>query len=124
MRHSLLTFFAFIVVFSVSTFSLGAEEVSEVEFEIGKQVYQATCIACHGSNGKGLVPGTPNFKSKKSPLKAEESLLVDRIMNGYQSPGSLLPMPPKGGQVDLTEEQAMATVTYLKAIFLKDKKRG
>ena len=27
----------------------------------GKQIYQTYCESCHGRNGQGEMPGTPNF---------------------------------------------------------------
>lgn len=29
----------------------------------GEAIYQQNCVACHGADGKGVVPGTPDFTS-------------------------------------------------------------
>ena len=27
----------------------------------GEEIYKQTCVACHGANGQGAVPGAANF---------------------------------------------------------------
>jgi hypothetical protein len=34
----------------------------------GKVVYDETCVACHGPDGTGVLPGVPDFTSKSGPL--------------------------------------------------------
>lgn len=85
--------------------------------EAGKAVYEGTCIACHGPDGKGVLPGMPNFKKKNSPLSQPDSVLLDHIMNGFASPGSDIPMPPLGGSPDLTEQDIKYVVEYLREEF-------
>lgn len=87
--------------------------------EKGKTVFMGTCFACHGVDGKGLIPGTPNLRGKKSPLHNEDSVIKERILNGYQSEGSPLAMPPKGGNANLTPEDVDAVIAYMKDSFLK-----
>ncbi len=85
--------------------------------DTGKAVYETTCVACHGANGKGTVPGVPDFNKSKSPLvKADEELFAN-IKNGFQSPGSLMPMPPRGGNSNLSEADIQAVLNYLKVTF-------
>ena len=78
-----------------------------------------TCFACHGADGKGMVPGTPNLLGEKSPLLQDSSLLKERILKGYQSKGSLMAMPPKGGNPALTEKEIDDVIVFMKATFLK-----
>lgn len=90
----------------------------EALLENGEAVYMGTCFACHGLDGKGLVPGTPNLRGKKSPLKQEDAILKERIINGYQSKGSPMAMPPLGGNPGLTDEEVDAVIAYMKNAFL------
>ncbi|TAK88061.1 MAG: cytochrome c [Betaproteobacteria bacterium] len=83
----------------------------------GKEIYQGTCIACHGANGKGVLPGVPDFTSAKSPLKAPDAVVLKRIKQGYQSPGSPMAMPPKGGSPSLTDADLKAVLAYLRKSF-------
>lgn len=83
----------------------------------GEALYNGTCVACHGGDGKGVIPGTPDFSAANGPLKKTDEELVRSIMEGIQSAGSPMPMPPKGGNPALTEEQARILVDYLRMEF-------
>lgn len=83
----------------------------------GRELYNQNCVACHGADGKGTIPGAPAFTAKGSVLGIPDKLLVDRIMNGYQSPGSPMAMPPKGGNPSLTREDILAVLTYMRQAF-------
>ena len=61
----------------------------------GKAVYSQTCIACHGKNGKGAIPGVQDLTAADSPLTKSDEELINSITNGFQSPGSPMAMPPK-----------------------------
>lgn len=88
--------------------------------EHGQRIYQQTCVACHGANGKGLVPGTPNFNAKDGVLNKPDSELIKNVMDGFQSPGSPMAMPPKGGNTSLTEKDIRAVIDYLREAYGDD----
>lgn len=79
----------------------------------GMTLYEATCIACHGANGQGTIPGVPDLKSRMAKSDPE---LIASILNGYQSKGSPMAMPAKGGNPALTEADAAALVQYLRTM--------
>ena len=83
----------------------------------GKEVYESNCLACHGANGKGSLPGMPNFVAKNGPLSKDDSELLRNIINGIQSEGSSMPMPPKGGNGQLTDADLNAALGYIRASF-------
>ena len=83
----------------------------------GKAVYSQTCIACHGANGKGTIPGVTDFTAKDSPLRKSDAELVNNISEGFQNPGSFMAMPSKGGNPTLTEADVRAVLAYLRAEF-------
>ncbi|MDR3492099.1 MAG: c-type cytochrome [Gammaproteobacteria bacterium] len=85
----------------------------------GKKVYHKTCIACHGANGKGTIPGAPNFTKKNGPLSKSDSVLLQHTINGYRSPGSPMAMPPKGGDSNLTNDELSNAITYIRQSFSK-----
>lgn len=85
----------------------------------GKAIYGQTCIACHGADGKGAVPGVPDMTKADGPLKKSDDDLVRSVMNGYQTKGSPMAMPPKGANPKLTEESARAAVSYMRGAFRK-----
>ncbi|MEZ3187059.1 cytochrome c5 family protein [Stutzerimonas chloritidismutans] len=83
----------------------------------GKQVYESNCVACHGANGKGSLPGVPDFTDKKGRLSKPDSQLISSITNGYQSPGSVMAMPPKGGNSTLSSTDVSAVLDYIRKSF-------
>ncbi len=83
----------------------------------GKAIYSQTCIACHGANGKGTIPGVTDFTAKDSPLSKSDVELFKNVSEGFQSPGSFMAMPPKGGNPTLTEADVRAVLSYLRAEF-------
>ncbi len=85
--------------------------------EIGQQVYQSTCIACHGAGGGGAFPGTPDLTDVDGPLAKSDAELLRNIIDGFQSPGSPMAMPAKGGNPTLTEADVTAVIAYLRANF-------
>lgn len=85
--------------------------------QAGKAVYDGTCIACHGPDGKGVLPGVPDFTAANSPLANPDALLQKRISEGYQAPDSPMAMPPKGGNPTLTDAQIAEVLRYMRETF-------
>lgn len=83
----------------------------------GQAIYKAHCSACHGNNGKGAFSGVPDFTKKGGVLSQSDSVLLQRIENGYQSPGAAMAMPPKGGDASLTTAQIKEVLAYLHSEF-------
>lgn len=78
----------------------------------GQQVYQAGCVACHGAG----VAGAPKVGDKgqwaKRIAKGSGTLYASAI-NGVQ--GSAGVMPPKGGNLALSDAEVKAAVDYMVA---------
>ena len=87
--------------------------------ENGRAAYEISCAVCHGAGGKGDIPGVPDFTKKGSSLSKSDQELFQNILNGYQSPGSFMEMPPKGGNQDLTEQDIRDIILYLREEFGK-----
>lgn len=104
---------AFIAVLCAAAVGFAAALPAQAQ-DRGKQIYETTCVACHGKDGKGALPGTPNLR--KVLAKPDEEL-VRNTLNGYQSPGSPLAMPPKGGNPSLTEADVRAVLQYMRSAF-------
>jgi len=83
----------------------------------GKAVYAQTCIACHGANGKGAIPGVADLTKADGALAKSDDVLIKSITEGFKSPGSALAMPAKGGNPALTEADILAVLAYLRATF-------
>lgn len=87
--------------------------------ENGSKVFMTTCFACHGVDGKGMLPGMPDFTKTRDRLAQSDSVLVSHVINGFQSPGAMIPMPPRGGNPALTEQNILDAVTYIRQQFGK-----
>lgn len=79
----------------------------------GDRVYHTTCVACHGENGHGAVPGAPDFTKKGGVLSEPHKVLLHHIKNGFREPGKPLGMPPNGGNPDLTDQDIRDVHSYL-----------
>lgn len=85
--------------------------------DTGKAIFGRTCIACHGADGAGVLPGVPDFTKPGGPLVQPDAVLIERITKGFQTPGSPLAMPPKGGDPSLTAQQIQDVLAYLRREF-------
>jgi len=86
----------------------------------GEEIYAQTCVACHGADGKGALPGVPNFSRADGPLGKSNEILHQNILLGYQSPGSPMAMPPRGGNPELTGADIDLALRYLREAFAQE----
>jgi cytochrome c5 len=76
----------------------------------GPQVYNAACIACHGS-GIGGAPKFADAAAWAPRIEQGSATLHDHAINGYA--GSAGFMPPKGGRLDLSDKEISDAVDYM-----------
>jgi len=78
----------------------------------GQQVYQASCIACHGAG----IAGAPKVEDKgqwaKRIAKGVDTLYASAV-NGMQTSAGV--MPAKGGNPALSSAEVKAAVDYMVA---------
>jgi cytochrome c5 len=91
----------------------------KANLENGKVIFEETCFACHGDDGKGALPGAPDFTKSGGVLFQSFSVLVDHVTNGFQTPGSPMAMPAKGGNEDMTSSDVNDVVKYIRQTFGK-----
>lgn len=97
---------------SLALITLAASTVVVAE-ERGKTLYAQYCLACHGADGAGMMPGVPDLTDKAGGLAKPDALLLSSMLNGVQRPGAAVVMPPKGGNPALTEEDMQAVLAYI-----------
>lgn len=90
---------------------------SKPDLSRGAQIFNTTCVACHGQNGKGIMPGMPDFTQNKGVLSLPTATLVERVTDGFSDGKAPMAMPAKGGESDLTSADVKDVVAYLKATF-------
>lgn len=83
----------------------------------GEVVYTQTCVACHGANGRGTIPGAPNLRKKGGALTKPHAALTHHVENGYSSPSSPISMPPKGGNPGLSVQDIKDVHAYMHKAF-------
>ena len=81
-------------------------------------IYSTTCIVCHGPNGKGVVPGVRDLTEKNSRLLQPDQVLVQNVISGIRNPDNPLQMPPRGGNLALSESDIRNVLTYMRKMFL------
>ena len=76
----------------------------------GQQVFQTTCIACHGAG----IAGAPKLGDKgqwAARIAKGVDILYASSVNGIQGSGGV--MPPKGGNLALSDAEVRAAVDYM-----------
>lgn len=92
-----------------------AAAVAEVESagDKGKKVYDGLCVSCHGSG----IPNIPQFGDKATwePRIAQgNDTLYQHAIKGFTG-NSGMPMPAKGGNANLSDDDVKAAVDYMVA---------
>jgi cytochrome c5 len=76
----------------------------------GPQVYNAACIACHGS-GIGGAPTVGDATAWQARTAQGNDALYLHAIEGYT--GSTGFMPQKGGRMDLSDDEVRGAVDYM-----------
>ncbi len=79
----------------------------------GPQVYNTACLACHSSGvgGSPIVGDTAEWADR---IAQGIDVLYDHAINGFDG-DALTPMLPKGGRMDLTDQEVRDAVDYMVA---------
>ena len=77
----------------------------------GPQVYNSACLACHGA-GIGGAPVLGDAAAWGPRAAQGEDVLYGHAINGFQGPAGGY-MPPKGGRLDLSDEEIQNAVDYM-----------
>ncbi len=93
----------------------GAEDVVEETkvvkgHEVGQKVYDGTCRLCHGTGLAG-APKVDDVLTWENRLKQGLSKVHKHAIDGFQGQNGV--MPPKGGNMDLTDEEVKAAVDFM-----------
>lgn len=69
--------------------SVNAADSMYGDAENGQRLFSQFCALCHGDDGRGRQNRAPDLKKEWQRLSVSDSLLADRIRNGYRSPGRI-----------------------------------
>jgi mono/diheme cytochrome c family protein len=96
------------------------EALDPVAVAHGKKVFSATCSVCHGMDGRGRPGLGTNLTTSLFSLRASDPKLAEFITVGRPVTDpvntSRMPMPAKGGNPDMTDEQISTVVAYMRAL--------
>jgi len=87
-----------------------ASAIVQVKDRDGQQVYQASCVACHGAG----IAGAPKVGDKgqwAARVSAGTEALYQGALMGKQSPAGV--MPAKGGNPSLSDQDVKAAVDFM-----------
>ncbi len=116
MKHCYLTTGMLLITLSIAGSAQAEERISGAETR-GETVYLQSCAICHGGDGESMMPGVPDLAGNARILDQPDQVLERRIIDGYQSPGSALAMPARGGNPALTEHDVRRVITYMRQSF-------
>jgi cytochrome c5 len=77
----------------------------------GPQVYNAACIVCHQPPGTGGAPPIGDVAAWAPRVAQGMDTLYLHALQGFQGTSGY--MPPKGGRIDLSDDEIRAAVDYL-----------
>ena len=82
-----------------------------VEKMTGAQVYNAACFACHAT-GIGGAPTLGEAADWDARLAQGRDIMNQHVLEGYTGPSGGY-MPPKGGRIDLSDEEILGALDYM-----------
>lgn len=83
-----------------------------------EMIYMSSCIACHGSDGSGVMPGVRDLSDPNGALMKEDKELFKAIRDGVRAADGGIAMPPNGGNPNLTEADIRSLISYLRVAFI------
>jgi len=106
-----------LIMLSAMGFAYASLSIAASDPGRGAAVFNGTCIACHGSDGSGSLPGVPDMTGRTGLLSQDDAVLLKRMAEGFQSPGSPMAMPPRGGNPALTDADLRSVLNYMRKEF-------
>ncbi|MBI4308342.1 MAG: cytochrome c [Chloroflexi bacterium] len=84
----------------------------------GRRTYIASCAACHGPDARGVQGLGKDLVSSAFVKGLDDEQLVEFIKSGRDATDPLnttrIDMPPRGGNLVLTDAQIRAVVAYIR----------
>ena len=97
-----------------------AAGAGEFDVEVGRELFMASCAACHGTGGQGMPNQGPDLRASALTVKSSDDEILAFLAKGRQvgDPQSVmgLPMPPRGGNAALSNRQLAQIVKFLRTV--------
>ena len=95
---------------ATTTAASDATQVAAVSSNLGKEVYDKACFICHATAVTG-APKPGDVENWAPRIEKGVDTLYANAIQGYQGETGI--MPPKGGNLLLSDEDVIAAVDYL-----------
>ncbi len=86
----------------------------------GEALFQQTCFACHGPDGKGLPNLGKDLTTSEFVKTSNDAELLAYVLEGRAADDPLnttgVAMPPKGGFSFLTEDNINSIIAFVRSI--------
>ncbi len=106
-----------LLLVATASYASEGDEVVIGDVARGQDVYNRTCVACHGENGKGELPGIPDLTQADGPLSKSDDVLLQNMIEGVAKEDAFIEMPPMGGNPDLSEQDIAHVLSYMRDTF-------
>ena len=87
--------------------ALAAASVQAGDIRRGAELYQRHCARCHGANGAGVWPGTPNLARREGLMQTDAALLATLRKGRGAKPGY---------QGMMSEAQILDVIAYARTL--------
>jgi cytochrome c5 len=88
-----------------------SEEIVVAQASSGADVYNSACMACHTTGAAG-APVIGNVDAWTARIAQGMDVLYSHAIGGFQGASGAY-MPPKGGRMDLSDNDVKAAVDYM-----------
>jgi glucose/arabinose dehydrogenase/mono/diheme cytochrome c family protein len=103
-----------------SLLAVGQQQGASAQVENGRELFNVTCIACHGVHGQGIPNLGANLQQSRFVAQTGDDALISFIKTGRVpgDPKSVLnlTMPPRGGNPSLDDAGIRDIVAYLRTL--------
>jgi len=96
------------------------EDAPLSQLDRGKEIFSGLCIACHGADAKGVAGLGKNLIESEFLASSTDEEMVAFVAEGrpatHPDNTTGVDMPPRGGNPNLTDEDLLAVITYLRSL--------
>ena len=92
----------------------------DLDLDSGRDLFLATCSACHGAAGQGMPNQGPDLRNSQAVARSSEEEMLAFVIRGSTpgQPGNKtgLAMPPRGGNGALSDRQIGQIIKYVRSV--------
>lgn len=84
--------------------------------EKGRMLYMQVCAQCHGVAARGVHFLGADLKTSTLFNQSDERRVIDLIVQGRPATADRPAMPPKGGRLNMTEDDVRDIIAYIHSL--------